>query len=242
MSIKISIITVCLNAEDTIKDTIITVNEQTYPNIEHIFIDGDSTDNTLEIIKKYSVKNKIISEKDSGIYNAMNKGIKIAEGEIIFFLNADDYFCDINVVQDMITKFIDNPKLEAVYGNITWDIDGNLVKQTQPSEITRRYLARKTILHQSLFVRKKLFDFYGYFSEFYKVVSDYEWILRIFLNKNINYKYINRDIAVMNTKGISWTTDWEAERLDVMKKYFNFLEIILYRMIPMKCTTFPNLF
>lgn len=113
---KVSIITISYNSENTILKTIESVNQQTYEDVEHIFIDGKSEDDTLDIIKKYSVReNKIISEKDHGIYNAMNKGIKHSTGEIIGFLNSDDYFFTENSLKTIINHFNNN---QCVYGNL----------------------------------------------------------------------------------------------------------------------------
>ena len=120
MSIRFSIITVCYNSESTIFETIQSVKNQTYTNYEHIIIDGSSTDNTLDIINKYknnSDKVKVISEPDNGIYNAMNKGIKLASGELIVFLNSDDTF-ESNALEIITNHY--NSKIDIIYGNVYW--------------------------------------------------------------------------------------------------------------------------
>ena len=116
---KVSIITVCYNSQSTILDTIKSVNNQNYKFIEHIFIDGKSEDNTVNIIKKNSNLNTIlISEKDYGIYDAMNKGIKLASGEIILILNSDDMFYKEDTLNKIVEVFVSNKNIDLVYGNL----------------------------------------------------------------------------------------------------------------------------
>ena len=117
---RATVITTSLNSEKTIKDTICSVNEQTFKNIEHIFIDGNSSDKTIEIIKNNMQKNSIlISEKDNGIYHAMNKGIKLSKGEIIFILNSDDTFYNNSIVQSVMNIFSKNKDLEWI---VLWHV------------------------------------------------------------------------------------------------------------------------
>ena len=232
---KVSIITVSLNAIAYIEDTIKNVQVQSYPHIEHVIIDGGSTDGTVDVINKYRDRiGYFISEPDNGIYSAMNKGINVATGDILFFLNADDRFCDDEVVEDVVSVFEQKPDLDIVYGNLIWDLSGKMAKRKQPAIITREFLARRTVLHQTVFARRDVFKATNGFSECYKVVSDYEWMVRVFLRDGRKYLYCDRDIAVMGTEGQSWTnSDWEKERIDVMKKHFGFHEIMKYRILPM---------
>ncbi|HRP58868.1 MAG TPA: glycosyltransferase family 2 protein, partial [Vicingus sp.] len=118
MNPKVSIITVCYNSEKTIEDTIKSVANQSYPNIEYIVIDGGSTDNTLAIIDKYKDKiSTVISEKDHGIYDAINKGIKLATGDIIANLNSDDFYIDSDVITDVVATF-ENEKTDTLYADL----------------------------------------------------------------------------------------------------------------------------
>src|SRR3989338_1857456 len=117
--LKFSVITVCFNAAQTIERAMRSVCSQTYPHIEYIIVDWASTDKTLEIVDKYAGRvNKLISEKDNGIYDAMNKGIKTSTGDILYFLNADDYFCDDNVLEDIAQAFEEDSSRMLVYGKI----------------------------------------------------------------------------------------------------------------------------
>ncbi|NIN63980.1 MAG: glycosyltransferase, partial [Anaerolineae bacterium] len=203
---------------------------------EHVIIDGGSTDGTLDIIEKHQDRiGYFVSEPDQGIYNAMNKGIRAATGEILYFLNADDRLSDRKVVEDVISVFERRPYLEVVYGNLLWDLSGRMVRKKQPPTVTRQSIAAATILHQTVFARKHVFEATGGFSERHRVVSDYEWMLKVFVRDKRRYQYYDRDIAVMATGGLSWTTtDWERERIDVMKEYFTLYEILRYRVWPMK--------
>jgi glycosyltransferase involved in cell wall biosynthesis len=236
--IKISVITASLNAVHHIERSIESVAAQTYPDIEHVIIDGGSTDGTLEIVDRYRDRiGYFVSEPDTGVYNAMNKGIRAATGDILYFLNADDRFCDHRVVEDVVSVFNEMPHVEIVYGNLIWDISGRMVRKTQPAVVTREYLARTTILHQTVFARRDVFEAIGGFSEKHRIISDYEWMVKALLTDGRSYLYYDRDIAVMGTGGLSWTTDWERERLEVMRNYFGLYEILRYRILPMKKTS-----
>jgi glycosyltransferase involved in cell wall biosynthesis len=230
---RVSIITVCLNAAPCIETAIQSVKAQTYPSIEHLIIDGGSTDGTLDILTRYRAGfGYLLSEPDRGIYHAMNKGIKAATGDILFFLNADDCFVDDETLTDVASVFSQQPALEVVYGNLIWEVQGNRVRRKQPPTVTREYLARRTILHQTVFARRRVFAATEGFSERYRIVSDYEWMLKVFLRDQRNYLYYDRDIAIMDTRGQSWTTKWEQERLRVMLEYFGLYEIIKHRIWP----------
>lgn len=231
--IKFSIVTVCLNSENTIRQTIESVTNQNYSQIEYIIIDGDSSDETLNIISNYrSDIDVLISEPDNGIYSAMNKGLRASSGDVIFFLNADDMFVDFEVIREIAQVFHTHSHLELLYGNVIWDIDGNNVRRKSPATINRKFFGRRTLIHQTIFTKRSVFEKSGLFSENLRVVSDYQWLLTVFLRDKPNYLYYDRDICLMGTSGRSWTTDWEAERRQVMKQYFNTFEILHLRSIP----------
>jgi glycosyltransferase involved in cell wall biosynthesis len=230
----VSIITASLDAAAHIETAIGSVAAQTYPHIEHVVIDGGSTDGTLEVIERNRDKiGYFVSEPDRGIYNAMNKGIRAASGDILYFLNADDRFCDDRVVEDVVSVFEGDQSLEVVYGNLVWDKAGRMDREKQPSTVTRASLAAATILHQTVFARKHVFEATDGFSERYKVVSDYDWMMKVFVRDGRKYRYHDRDIAVMGTRGLSWTsTNWESERIQAMRAYFTTWEILRYRVWP----------
>lgn len=233
--IKVSVITVVFNCCQHIERALRSVSGQTYSAVEHVVIDGGSDDGTVDILQKYQDRLGIfVSEPDRGIFDAMNKGIKAATGDVLFFLNADDQFCDPQVIADIVTSFERNPDADIVYGNIVWDLSGEMFQEKQPVFITKELLARRTVFHQSLFAKRDAFGTIGYFRKSYKVVGDYEWMLRAFLAYRLNYAYCDRDIAIVSTEGISNSTKWENERLRAMKGYFNYYEILKYRVIPMR--------
>jgi len=234
---KVSIITVCLNAAKHIENALKSVVDQTYPEIEHVVIDGGSTDGTLEVIRRYRTDlGYFLSEPDRGIYHAMNKGVRAATGDILFFLNADDRFVDNQVVADVCSVFSHHPQIQIIYGNLIWELSGNCARHVQPPQVTRKYLAQRSILHQTVFARKRAFVITGNYSEYYRIVSDYEWMVKAFLRDRHEYLYYDRDVAIMGTSGLSWTTTWETERIYVMMKYFSPYEILKYRIWPKQRT------
>ena len=202
---------------------------------EHIIIDGGSTDGTLDILDRYADGiTYFISERDTGIYNAMNKGIKVSTGDVLFFLNSDDYFADDKVVEDVLRVFNKQPELDIVFGNQIFDYGTKMIVKDQSFHISQNQLARVTIQHQTIFARRNLFEQTQGYSEEYKVVSDYDWILKVFLVYKCKYLYLDREISVMSTQGLSWTTDYEKERIQAMKQYFNNYEIFKYRVMPQR--------
>lgn len=201
---KISIITVCYNSASTIEDTILSVIKQTYRNIEYIIIDGLSKDNTIDIVNKYKNNiSKIISEKDNGLYDAMNKGINMATGDIIGILNSDDIFCDEYSVEKVMNVFNNNSKLDSVYGDIYY------VSQTDTDKIVRRWKTgeqRKFITgwhpaHPTFYVKKSIYDKLGGFTLSYKLASDFEIMLRFLECGNISAKYLPEPLIKMRLGG-----------------------------------------
>jgi glycosyltransferase involved in cell wall biosynthesis len=196
---KISVITVVYNARATILLTANSVFSQTYSNLEYIIIDGKSTDGTIEIIKK--IQNKLqywISEKDNGIYDAMNKGIKASKGEWIIFLGADDVFYD----EEVLTKIFTGNKLESVdflYGDVILKSKGKIFGGSRSYD----QLIDRNINHQSIFYRKTIFEKIGLFNLKYKILADYEFNLHIFRNPVLVKKYIPGVITLYYDKGRS---------------------------------------
>ena len=202
---KISIITVCFNSSKTIERTFISVKNQTYKNIEYIVVDGNSSDNTVQIIKNYKkVISKSISENDKGLYDAMNKGIKMASGDIIGILNSDDVFTD-NYVLENIGNFHKKNKIDASIGNITqFNGKGKIVrkyssKSWHPHKLKIGFMPP----HPSVFFKKDLFKKYGNYRLDFISCADYELIIRFFLKNNITWKYSGITTTSMLTGGIS---------------------------------------
>lgn len=207
---KVSIITVSYNSSATILETILSVNQQSHPQIEHIFIDGDSTDKTLDIIKANSQRiNQIISEKDYGIYDAMNKGIERAKGEIIFILNSDDTLYQKTTVEDVTKLFEKERGLEMVYGNILFceGINDNEIKRTWKTSEYVNGMMRKGWHppHPGLIVKKSLYNKIGSFNTDFKIAADFEFMLRAFEIENANSRFFNEFISIQKTGGASNT-------------------------------------
>ena len=202
---KISIITVCFNSVETIEDTIKSVLSQDYKDIEYIVVDGDSTDATLEILTKYEGRiSTCISEPDTGIYEAMNKGIKLSTGDIIATLNADDFYADETVVSNMV-GFLQSNGLDAAYGDLAYIASDNSshVGRFWKAGVYKRgaFSHGWVIPHPTFFCRKQVFEKYGYFNEKFQVAADFELLLRFIEKHQINVGYLPKVIVKMRTGG-----------------------------------------
>jgi glycosyltransferase involved in cell wall biosynthesis len=202
---KISIITVCFNSIKTIDKTIDSVSKQTYKNIEYIIIDGNSTDGTVEVIKnKEALISKWISEPDSGLYDAMNKGIALSTGELVGVLNSDDVFHS-NTVLQQIVEFHSKNEIMASIGNIIQkEVNGKEIRffsshKWNPSKLKIGLMPP----HPSIFFRRDLFDNLGYYNINFKIGADYELIIRYFLKNKINWKYSGITTTSMLIGGLS---------------------------------------
>lgn len=230
---KVSIITVCLNSKNYIEESIRSVLGQSYGDIDYVLIDGASSDGTLEIIDRYKEHiSTIISEQDTGIYNAMNKGINLSRGDIIFFLNSDDKLIDNHVISDVVGLFVKND-IDLLCGDILYKKNSKSIIIKGHAEITRQKMAASTLPHQAVFARKSLFDTVGLFDEKLPIVADYDWLLRALLGNHCNYYYYARKISLFSAEGISNQVNFESERRSAMKKYFSTWEIFLYRSLPL---------
>ncbi|MDA3843103.1 MAG: glycosyltransferase family 2 protein [Candidatus Kapabacteria bacterium] len=219
---KLSIITVCLNEAKTIEKTLKSVIDQTFTDYEYIVIDGDSTDGTLEITDEFRDRiDIVISEPDTGIYNAMNKGIKKATGEYVFFLNAGDNFLNKHVLQLLFSKA---PSADLVYCDMSVQINNGFVLRKQtPKSITKAFMYADSIPHQATFTKKEMFVKHANFDESYKVAADYELSLNLIFSQNISTEYYPLIISEYNLLGISASEEHRKqffeERLKAQKKY-----------------------
>jgi len=200
----ISIITVVFDGEKYLEQTIQSVINQTYDNIEYIIIDGDSTDRTLDIIRKYEDKIAYwISEKDEGIGDALNKGIKLSSGEIIGMIHSDDYYASKDVVCSVVNEFNKYQDIKAIYGIVdfvdpkTNELELRWGKDCSPNVIRKRMY----IPHPTLFCKREIYENIGYFRKDLKCAMDYEWAIR--LVRYTRPYFLNERIAVMRRSGIS---------------------------------------
>lgn len=204
---KISIITPSYNSEKTIARTIESVIAQNYSNLEYIIIDGLSTDKTKDIVMSYKNRLNImfISEKDTGIYDAMNKGIKIATGEIIGILNSDDYYISSDIFSTVSESF-ENDSTDAVYGDISYfsNDENKTIRYWKSGTYEENKLNKGWIIpHPSLFLKKSVYAECGFFNTDFKIAGDYEFILRILKIYKIRVKYIPKAFTRMYNGGFS---------------------------------------
>ncbi len=208
---KISIITVCKNAENAIERTMLSVVSQSCFNesIEYLVVDGASTDKTVEIIKQYSNKYPIkwISEPDSGIYNAMNKGIKMASGEYLLFLNAGDYLIHYNVIKSLMNLF-EAGEFDVIYGDAFYINPFTEHYHINSKQISGAFFFYQDALpHQAVFYKKSLFDKFGLYDETYTINADNVFNKKIICNEHVSIKHINQIISVFFYDGISSKND-----------------------------------
>ena len=215
---KISVITATYNSGSTLRDTIESVLNQNSPDWQHVIVDGGSKDNTVDIIKEYEplYKGRLrwISERDRGLYDAMNKGIAMADGDIIGILNSDDFYSSKDVLV-RVARELDNTDIDAVYGDIHFvdDDDLNTSVRHYSSKFFRRWMMKMGYqpAHPSFYCKKEIYDKYGAFDIAFKVAADFENMLRFIYINRIKTKYIPLDFVTMRTGGAS-TSGWQSHR------------------------------
>ena len=240
---KISIITATYNSAATVRDTLDSVSKQTYPNVEHLIIDGLSKDNSLEICRQYPHVSFIHSEKDNGIYDAMNKGISLATGDIIGILNSDDFYTSDTVLEKVADAF--RRGVDAVYGDLQY------VHQENTSKVLRTwksgtYHHRDFFYgwmppHPTFFVRREVYDRIGSFNTSLRSAADYEFMLRALLKHKMKAVYIPEILVKMRAGGVSNASinnriranreDRRAWQINGIKPYFFTLYLKPFRKI-----------
>ncbi|GHT18119.1 glycosyl transferase [Bacteroidia bacterium] len=224
---KISILSIVYNNAECISDCIQSVINQDYTDVEHIVIDGGSTDGTQAVIEKY--RDKIaayVSEKDSGLYNALNKGIRLATGDVIGILHSDDLFFSEHTLSEIAETF-QTANADLVYANGQYVDKQNIskVKRIYPAgNLNKSYLKFGWIpLHTTIYVRREVFEKYGLYDESYQIASDYEISLRWFLNDEIKKTFLDKWVVKMRLGGKSTSMNLQkrksAEDLQIIRKY-----------------------
>lgn len=212
-NLKLSIITITFNSNRYLEQTISSVINQSYKNIEYIIIDGGSTDNTLDIIKKYESKiNYWISEPDHGIADAMNKGLKLATGDYILFLHSDDYLIDSNIIYRAIRQI--STSYDIILFNIILERDGRKLL-AYPRGLNWWINFKTGVFHQSTFCSRNLFQKIGNFDRQFKIAMDYDFFLRAY-RAGIKAQRIALEISLMRLVGVSSQRDWPA----LQKRFF----------------------
>jgi glycosyltransferase involved in cell wall biosynthesis len=203
---KVSIITVSLNSGRLIEDTIRSVRQQTYGNIEHLIIDGGSTDGTVDIIRRHEKEIAYwISEPDYGISDAFNKGIRAATGEIVGFLNSQDYYFTERSIERVVRAFRENPEREIIYGKTYYvPVGSSGIVGVMGEPFTREKMRKRNIIpHQSAFLRRGVFDLHGPYRLDYRFAMDYDHLLRV--TSLYHPLFLDEGLAVMRLGGISDT-------------------------------------
>jgi glycosyltransferase involved in cell wall biosynthesis len=204
--VKVSIITASFNSERTIRDTIQSVLNQSYEDIEYIIIDGDSDDNTKNIISEFSNQIKFVSEPDNGIYDAINKGIKLATGDIVGILNSDDFFPNNDVVKNVAFNFINNyNNIDLLYGDISFiNIHHKIIRHYSAKNFNNKlFMFGLMPPHPSVYIKRSIYLKYGLYISSFKIASDFELLLRYLKINNLRYLYINSTIVYMRLGGVS---------------------------------------
>jgi len=210
---KISVITVCYNSAATIARTLESVAAQSWPAIEHIVIDGASSDATMTVVEAHRGSlAAVVSEPDCGVYDAMNKGVALATGEVVVFLNADDFYVDSEVLSRVATA-MQAEGLDALYGDVAFFRAGEGQKivrrydsgQFRPSRIGWGFMPA----HPGLFVRRELFERFGLFRTDYRIAGDFEFVARVFKNDGLRHRHWPEVLVLMQLGGLS-TSGWRA--------------------------------
>ncbi len=204
---KISILTVSFNSAATIKDTIESIRSQNYKDIEYIIVDGNSKDGTLEIIRSYETSvSKWVSEPDKGIYDAMNKAVAMATGDVVGILNSDDFYSSNDIITQVAASFA-NEMVDAVFGNLVFVDPANLKKVVRkyssanwnPDKFARGFMPA----HPTFFVRRKYYQQFGLFKTDYRIAADYELLIRFLYVNKLRYKFLPINMVTMRKGGVS---------------------------------------
>jgi len=236
---KLSIITINYNNAGGLKKTLDSILGQTEKAFEYIVIDGGSTDGSKELLEKSSGISYRISEKDNGIYHAMNKGIVKAQGEYLLFINSGDRLCE----PDTLKKIF--PHLNGVgivYGNLKIDESGQLKDGFMPDVIDLKQMMNDTLWHPVSFIKRELFDKYGLYKTDYKICGDYDFFFNVIVDKKVSLKHVNQFISVFDLSGISSKPEnvplIKEEKVKIQRSYLSDAQIEEFRKSQDKKTNF----
>jgi glycosyltransferase involved in cell wall biosynthesis len=217
---KVSIITVCLNSARTVRRALQSAMQQTYRPIEVVVVDGKSSDDTLAIVSEFhQILGRVVSETDESVYEAMNKGISLATGDIIYFLNSDDELADSEVIADVVKQFRSDTSLEMLFGDAIFrgvDID----QYRTFRHVSKHNIVHRGICHQVIFARQTLFDELGGFNTIFRINADFDWIIRVFL-ANRHARHFQRVVARFYAGGVHQhdLASVARERRQVQRQY-----------------------
>ncbi|KQS94328.1 glycosyltransferase family 2 protein [Chryseobacterium sp. Leaf394] len=228
MSVSLTIITINYNNKAGLVKTFDSIKNQTWKNFEYIVVDGGSTDGSKELTEQNADVTKWISEKDSGVYNAMNKGIRMAAGKYIIFMNSGDFFYDSNVLEKAAPHF--DSETDILYGDsVYFNDEGYHRIESPPKKITFSFMYSGGINHQAAFIKRQLFTDYFLYNEDYKICADWEFFIVAICLYNVSYKHLEETICYYDFSGISAKPEnlavYFKEREITLQKYFSaFLE------------------
>ena len=226
--ILISVITVTYNAQNSIQETVQSVVQQNFSEYEYLIIDGASSDNTVDIIKNYANgKIKIISEPDNGIYDAMNKGIKISKGKFLYFLQAGDTL--MPGILNQLSSYLKKQECALIYGDVIWGNEG----ETYDGYFSQYKISIKNICHQAIFYHREIFNIYKKYNVEYNVLADYDLNLKCFSNPYIKKIYLNKIIAKFDAGYSSYTEDQNFNSFVQLKMIFENYEwsVFIYSLL-----------
>ncbi len=203
---RVTIITATYNSASTVKDTLASIDAQEYPHIEHLVVDGCSKDETLSIVNTFGHVTQLVCEPDNGIYDAMNKGIKIATGDIIGILNSDDFYADARVISDVVNHF-ETTGCDALYADLLYvdaEKTSKVVRKWKSGEYKRdNFLIGWMPPHPTFFVKKEVYEKFGLFDTRLRSAADYELLLRFMYINKIAISYLPRVLVHMRSGGMS---------------------------------------
>jgi glycosyltransferase involved in cell wall biosynthesis len=241
--VKISIVTVSYNSAKTIADTLRSVVTQTYTDIEHLIIDGLSSDQTMQVVNAHNDPKLIfISEPDNGIYDAMNKGIRRATGEVIGILNSDDFYAHKNVLNEVANLFVSDPTLDVVLGDVDFVKSGNAenVVRTCRASGFKRWMFRFGFMppHPAVFVRKSAYERIGYYKIGYKIAADFDFLLRLLHIDGAKYQTTGKLWVRMRVGGAS-TSGWQSNNVITKEMQRSLRENGVFSNVPMLLLRLP---
>jgi len=200
---RVSVITVAYNAADTIADTLASVAEQTHHDIEHIVVDGASSDSTMDVVRRFGHVTRCLSEPDRGIYDAMNKGLALATGDVVGFLNADDAFARPDILE-RVSSLMAEEKVDLCFADVVYQRDGRVLRRYSSARFRpSRLRFGWEPAHPTCYVRSDFFERVGKFSLDYRISADYEWMLRAFLEFYASWRYVPEVWVRMKPGGVS---------------------------------------
>jgi len=241
--LKISIITVAYNSSTTIETTLDSVQAQGYPDLEYIVVDGGSTDATLDVVRNYpGLVTQLISEPDRGIYDAMNKGVQRATGEVVGILNSDDFYHHSRVLHEVAEAFSADPELEVLMGDVDFVSDEDLQKPVRTYRATgfRPWMFRLGFMppHPAIFIRKSAYERVGLYKLGYRIAADFDFLVRLLLIDRAKYRIAGTQWVRMRTGGAS-TAGWKSNLISTREMLRSLRENGVCSSMPMLLLRLP---